>query len=172
VLLTMSRSFALVYTSTDQSTLTLPPAAALERSYAIGWDGTKYIVVGNYIFTSEDGVNWASRAYWPVGTFEKSSIAIKPGRMVAGGGNEGVHWSNDGITWTFATLPGAGTRTSGAFRVATDGNVFVAVVPGLNLNPSTIFTSPTPPPPPLTLALTVYCAKGGGEVVCSAAKTV
>ncbi|HPG63491.1 MAG TPA: hypothetical protein PK586_15880, partial [Casimicrobium sp.] len=134
LLFAATNAFASVYTSVDQSTLTLPPSAALDRSYALGWDGAQYIAVGNYIMTSPDGVSWSSRAFYPVGSYEKGSIAIKPGRYVAGGGNESVHWSNDGITWTGTTLPIA--TTAGPFRVATDGTTFVGTTAG------GVFTSP------------------------------
>ena len=48
LLFAATNAFASVYTSVDQSTLTLPPSAALDRSYALGWDGAQYIAVGNY----------------------------------------------------------------------------------------------------------------------------
>ena len=134
LLFAATNAFASVYTSVDQSTLTLPPSAALDRSYALGWDGAQYVAVGNYIMTSPDGVSWSSRAFYPVGSYEKGSIAIKPGRYVAGGGNESVHWSNDGTTWTGTTLPIA--TTAGPFRVATDGTTFVGTTAG------GVFTSP------------------------------
>ena len=134
MLLAVSNALASVYTSVDQTTLTLPPSGAHDRSYALGWDGAQYFAVGNYIMTSPDGVSWSSRAFYPVGSYEKGSIAIKPGRYVTGGGNESVHWSDDGITWTRTTLPIA--TTAGPFRVATDGTTFVGTTAG------GVFTSP------------------------------
>jgi hypothetical protein len=134
LLFAASSAFASVYTTADQTTLTLPPSAALDRSYALGWDGAQYIAVGNFIMTSPDGASWSSRAFFPVGSYEKGSIAIKPGRYVTGGGNESVHWSDDGITWTRTTLPIA--TTAGPFRVATNGTTFVGTTAG------GVFTSP------------------------------
>lgn len=127
LLLGIPNCFALVYTSVDQLALTLPLSAAVGQSYAVGWDGSKYIAVGEYILTSADGTSWAERAYYPAGSWMKSSIAIKPGRYVAGGQNDSAHWSSDGLTWTVATLPNAAAPGAGHFRVASDGQMFVGI---------------------------------------------
>ncbi len=106
------------------------PLATPIRLDDVVWNGTQYVGVNGWIYTSPDGINWTIRH---TGFDDLSGIAWSGALFAAVGENGTILTSPDGIAWT--------PRTSGTaewlFDLTWNGNVFLCVG-----SAGTILTSP------------------------------
>jgi len=72
--------------------------------YGIGWNGSRFVAVGERLLTSTDGSNWMVTGTFPACAFTR--IAANGSMFVAVGGYYGrgcIATSADGLTWTDRT---------------------------------------------------------------------
>ena len=98
--------------------------------YAIAWNRTRFVAVGNRIAYSGDGINWTFAANDPsINTLQaivwNGTRFVAVGNTTFGATKANIVYSSDGINWTLATTPpDTGNHLN---DIAWNGTRFVAV---------------------------------------------
>jgi hypothetical protein len=132
-------------TSTDL--LIWTDRSSLANKEDVAWDGQKFVAVGMSTATSLDGLSWTSRSQ--AAFFTKEKVAASGSGWVAVGGDAGIEFSADGITWVDSSpsvAPGFNTLnqavwTGNQWVVMGDSGLIFTSPDGTNWTPQTAGTT-------------------------------